>query len=144
MTDPQVAVVRDRDGRQHFASRYSKFVVDGLADGSLLEIGPDGEPIERNAIAEEPPRGGAGSGVEAWRKFASSEGVAVNDDMTRDDIIAAVDAAKEAASEAQPSESGDHPDAGTASRGSGDRQSDSRPADDSARGAGTTQSGSGS
>ena len=39
-----------------------------------------------------PPRSGAGSGVGAWAKHARALGVPVTDDMSRDDIIAAVDA----------------------------------------------------
>ena len=41
---------------------------------------------------EAPPRSGAGSGVGAWAKHARALGVPVTDDMSRDDIIAAVDA----------------------------------------------------
>ena len=41
---------------------------------------------------EAPPRYGAGSGVGAWAKHARALGVPVTDDMSRDDIIAAVDA----------------------------------------------------
>ena len=40
-----------------------------------------------------PPKGGRGSGVEAWTEYASTHDVEVTDDMTRDDIIAALDAA---------------------------------------------------
>ena len=41
---------------------------------------------------EAPPRSGAGSGVGAWAKYARTLGLTVTDDMSRDDIIAAVDA----------------------------------------------------
>ena len=41
---------------------------------------------------EAPPRSGAGSGVGAWAKHARALGVPVTYDMSRDDIIAAVDA----------------------------------------------------
>jgi hypothetical protein len=40
-----------------------------------------------------PPRTGRGSGVEAWRTFAEQNGVEVAPDATRDDIIAACEAA---------------------------------------------------
>lgn len=43
------------------------------------------------ATADEPPRSGRGSGVEAWRTHAAALGVQVADDASRDDIIAAVD-----------------------------------------------------
>ena len=41
--------------------------------------------------AEAPPRSGAGSGRDAWVAYAASRGVEVTDDMTRDEIIEAVD-----------------------------------------------------
>ncbi|MFD3517710.1 hypothetical protein [Streptomyces sp. NPDC058657] len=40
-----------------------------------------------------PPRSGRGSGVEAWRAFATQHDVEVADDATREDIIAACEAA---------------------------------------------------
>lgn len=40
-----------------------------------------------------PPKGGPGSGVEAWARYASAKGVKVDDDAKREDIIAALDAA---------------------------------------------------
>lgn len=40
---------------------------------------------------EEPPRNGAGSGIAAWRAYADSLGIAT-EGLTRDEIIAAVDA----------------------------------------------------
>lgn len=42
------------------------------------------------AEMEEPPRNGAGSGVDAWRAYADYLGINV-DGMSRDEIIAAVD-----------------------------------------------------
>jgi hypothetical protein len=42
---------------------------------------------------EAPPRSGAGSGLEAWRAYAESLGIEIGEDATRDEIIAAVDAA---------------------------------------------------
>ena len=51
---------------------------------------PEGEqPTEGD---DAPPRSGAGSGVGAWAKHARALGVPVTDEMSRDDIIAAVDA----------------------------------------------------
>lgn len=39
----------------------------------------------------EPPRHGAGSSREAWADYASSQGVEVSEDDSRDDIIAKVE-----------------------------------------------------
>lgn len=38
-----------------------------------------------------PPRGGAGSGKDAWSAYAASKGVDVDAEASRDDIIAALD-----------------------------------------------------
>lgn len=40
-----------------------------------------------------PPRGGAGSGAEAWRAYAAAKGVEVAADAGRDDVIAALEEA---------------------------------------------------
>jgi hypothetical protein len=45
------------------------------------------------AASEAPPRAGRGSGRDEWAAYASSLGVAFDDDATRDEIVAAVDAA---------------------------------------------------
>lgn len=47
---------------------------------------------------EPPPRSGKGSGVDAWREFAAHPDVDLDvaDDASKDDIIAAYDAATEA------------------------------------------------
>lgn len=39
----------------------------------------------------EPPRSGKGSSADVWRKYAESLGVTVDEDATRDDIIAQLD-----------------------------------------------------
>lgn len=61
-----------------------------------------GQPSAEEEPAEEPeyepeapPRAGAGSGRDAWAAYAESQEVEVTDDMTRDEIIAAVDEAQE-------------------------------------------------
>lgn len=41
----------------------------------------------------EPPRAGRGASAKAWRKFAESVGVVVPEGASREEIIAAVDAA---------------------------------------------------
>lgn len=74
--------------------------------GSAGELGTDeGEgtqagapPGDETAQPEpdgvgEPPRTGRGSGREPWARYAHAAGVHISDDMNRDDIIAAVDAA---------------------------------------------------
>jgi hypothetical protein len=48
------------------------------------------EPAEVESTA--PPMGGPGSGRDAWVAYAETLGVEVTDDMTRDDIVAAVEA----------------------------------------------------
>ncbi|MFJ7069197.1 hypothetical protein [Streptomyces sp. NPDC101115] len=42
---------------------------------------------------EAPPRSGRGSGIEAWRAFAEQNGVDTDDEMSRDDVIAAAERA---------------------------------------------------
>ena len=39
---------------------------------------------------QQPPTSGKGSGLDSWRDYATSLGITVPDDATRDDIIAAV------------------------------------------------------
>ena len=59
--------------------------------GEAAKLVPDGPWWPESSGVAEPPRSGKGSGVEAWREYATSLGVEVADDATRDDIIAAVD-----------------------------------------------------
>lgn len=51
------------------------------------------DPTARKLADTEPPRSGRGSGVEAWRTFAEQHGVGTDSDMSREDIIAACEAA---------------------------------------------------
>ena len=50
-------------------------------------------PGEKRAVSvpEEPPRGGPGSGRDAWVAYAGARGVEVTDDMSREDIMAALE-----------------------------------------------------
>lgn len=67
------------------------FVGDHLlaeADGAKSDGEGDGEGREG-----EPPRKGKGSGRDAWAAYAETVDVVVEDDWSREDIIAAVDAA---------------------------------------------------
>lgn len=56
-----------------------------LAGSGWAPIDADGSPVE-------PPRSGRGSGVDAWREFATAVGLELDGDATRDEIIAAWDA----------------------------------------------------
>lgn len=56
---------------------------DGAGGGDSGQGGQDGPP----------PRGGAGSGAPAWRVYAERNGVEVADGASRDEIVAALDAA---------------------------------------------------
>ena len=52
------------------------------------------EPGEQRDVApadDKPPLGGPGSGREAWATYAEAHGVDVTDDMTRDEIIEALE-----------------------------------------------------
>lgn len=52
---------------------------------------PAGDDDEA-AVLEEPPRKGRGSSLEAWQGHADALGIEYDNDASRDDIIAAVDA----------------------------------------------------
>ncbi len=52
---------------------------------------PDDVPTTGAPEPEAPPKSGPGSGKDAWVDYAESLGVEVSDDMTRDDIIEAVE-----------------------------------------------------
>jgi hypothetical protein len=63
-----------------------------VSNQAVLE-GGDGGGSGGSTDSEIPPKGGAGSGKEAWADYAKANGVDVPDDATRDDIIAALDKA---------------------------------------------------
>lgn len=52
----------------------------------------DTEPEGSGGEVKRPGKSGPGSGREAWVTYAESKGVTVDDQMSRDDIAAAVDA----------------------------------------------------
>lgn len=106
---PSVVIVKDEEGRVHWTS----------PDSDVAKRAAEAEAAKAAQIPE-PPRGGAGSGVDAWRDYATQTGVELDDDMNRDDIIAAVDLAREEADAAEPSGQGDDRDPGAAGAGSGD------------------------
>lgn len=72
-------------------------VDDRLLEGAADASSPQGSSVQ--GAAAEPPRSGKGSGVEAWQRYADAQGVGYDSEMSRDDIIAAVDAANTPSSE---------------------------------------------
>lgn len=65
-----------------------------VQDEALIETPVDGDEVEDVPPIEAPPRGGPGSGRAEWETFASSIGLDVDDDMSRDDIIDAIEASR--------------------------------------------------
>lgn len=58
-----VVTVYDSDGREHFAAPTSKWVVDGLADGTLTEQSPEEVPSgAETGSASDDPESGTGDG----------------------------------------------------------------------------------
>lgn len=51
----------------------------------------DAAAVELESIA--PPKAGPGSGAPKWREFAAASGHPVDESMSRDDVIAALEAA---------------------------------------------------
>lgn len=65
-----------------------------LVDAGLVKVVEDEAPaelVDDPAVGNEPPRAGKGSGRSEWAAYATSLGIVVDPDATRDDIIAAVD-----------------------------------------------------
>lgn len=60
---------------------------DVWASPDVGDGGAPGVPVDG-----EPPRNGKGSGLVAWIEYAESIGVDVDEDASRDDVIASVDA----------------------------------------------------
>jgi hypothetical protein len=50
-------------------------------------------PVQDSSADGEPPRSGKGSSKDAWASFASQHGVGVDDEDSRDDIVAKLIAA---------------------------------------------------
>jgi hypothetical protein len=67
----------------------------GLADPVAVKGGKvEKAVVDDEAVEErdgEPPRGGPGSGRDEWAAYAELQGVDVTDDMTRDEIIEALE-----------------------------------------------------
>lgn len=67
---------------------------DAAADDESAPVEPEEDDVDVSPVAvDEPPRAGRGSSRDAWVTYAGSVGVSVTEDMSRDDVIAAVDAA---------------------------------------------------
>ncbi|MEV8349055.1 hypothetical protein ACFVTT_15640 [Streptomyces niveus] len=65
-----------------------------FADAEVDDADQDDNGDGSGGDVEAPPRSGRGSGVEAWRKFAEQHDVEVAPDASREDIIAACEAAE--------------------------------------------------
>jgi hypothetical protein len=62
----------------------------GFVDEDDVEPEVEGSPM---VVGDPPPHGGAGSGREAWAKYAEDNGVEVSDEDERADIIEKVESA---------------------------------------------------
>ena len=63
-----------------------------ITNPKAWEVAPDPEALDEGVVPV-PPKGGAGSGIEAWKKYAEALGVDITGAETRDDVIAAITAA---------------------------------------------------
>lgn len=52
----------------------------------------EGEQATPTVVGEVPPRTGKGSGADAWAEFAAANGVAVDPDASKDEIIGVLEA----------------------------------------------------
>lgn len=71
------------------SSLVGAHLVDGGSDESVQA--PTGSP--EGGQDGPPPKGGAGSGAAAWREYAAKHNVEVSADASREDVVAALDAA---------------------------------------------------
>lgn len=84
------AYVKETGTKQHVPAHW----IGRTFGGATFQHAPGSAPPAEDAPDPdvEPPRSGAGSGAQAWRDYAASQGVGVEQDATRDDIIAVLDA----------------------------------------------------
>lgn len=72
-------------------------VWEGEEDPAPVEVepeAPEADPVRApEGDGDEPPRSGKGSSKDAWAAFAAKHDVTVEDEATRDDIVAALTAA---------------------------------------------------
>lgn len=78
------------DGKQLAANGGQADLPDEALHNSAV-VGSSNAPVEDGR----PPKGGAGSGLDEWLAYAADHGIDVPDDATRDDVIAAVEAAED-------------------------------------------------
>jgi len=86
-------IVLDEDGTPVVltaGSEVPKWAADQLGAHCFGGVADD----EGDSADGEPPKAGPGSGKAAWAAYAESVGVDVEEDATREDIIAAVETAK--------------------------------------------------
>lgn len=77
--------VNDDEGRDHVffpGEKVPEWAAKQMGDHCWVDDG------DSTSEVEVPPKSGKGSGLAAWAKYADAHGVAVEDDDTRDDIIA--------------------------------------------------------
>lgn len=70
-----------------------------LGDHLFVKADTDADTPRETPEDEAPPRSGRGSGRDEWAAYAAQHDVTVEDDMSRDDIVAALEAAGVVASE---------------------------------------------
>ena len=65
-----------------------------VGDHLMVGNGSDAAATASGTVTpdQKPPTSGKGSGLEAWQKYATDNGIAYPEDANRDEIIAAVDA----------------------------------------------------
>jgi len=90
--DVGTVYVTDGEGNRH-AFRAGDEVPDWAAE-RMVDVIDDRPAAAPPSDGGEPKRAGKGSGRDAWHAYAESIGLDVPDDASRDDIIAAVDAAQ--------------------------------------------------
>ncbi|MFE3657274.1 hypothetical protein [Streptomyces sp. NPDC059165] len=74
-------------------------VDDRLVEGAAEKSAPSRTGSSSSGEVSEPPRAGKGSGLDAWQRYADSRGIGYDAEMSRDDVIAVVDAANSSARE---------------------------------------------
>lgn len=69
---------------------------DGVAEATPVRV-PEVPEVPEPVVPalSEPPRSGKGSGADVWRVYAEALGVRVDPDAGRDDIVAAIDEARD-------------------------------------------------
>lgn len=66
-----------------------------ISNPNVWEEAPEAADETPTGADGEPPRAGAGSGLDVWKAYAADQGIEVPEDAKREDIFALVDAKKE-------------------------------------------------